>query len=67
MPTYDQETYTIDCDLKEETERAWLVVIEDDTYWIPKSIGEWNPTSPDKVSGEMTLPEWFIDKEGIPV
>ena len=67
MPKYDQETCTIDCELKDETERAWLVIIDDDTYWIPKSIGDWNPTSLDEVSGEMTLPQWFIDKEEIPV
>ena len=68
MASYSKELFDVDCELKNETDKAWLIVVEgDQEFWIPKSIGEWNPTSADKVSGEMTLPEWFIDKEGIPV
>lgn len=68
MASYSKELFDVDCELKSETDKAWLIVVEDgQEFWIPKSIGEWNPKSVDKVSGEMTLPEWFIDKEGIPV
>lgn len=72
MPNYSKELQDVDCSIKNETDKAWLIVVPFDVdgegnYWVPKSIGEWNPTSPDGVVGTMTLPQWFIDKEGIEV
>jgi hypothetical protein len=67
MPKYDREVYDVDCEIKNETDKAWLIVVDGKDYWVPKSIGDFTPTSPDQVSGEMTLPQWFIDKEGIEV
>lgn len=67
MASYKNQVFDISCELKDETDKAWLIVTFDQEFWVPKSIGEWEPKSIDKVFGEMTLPVWFIEKEGIPV
>ncbi len=64
MPNYRDEKVTYDAELVNETEKAWLFEIDNKKHWIPKSIGEWNP-SRDRVSGTVDLPNWFVEKEGI--
>ena len=65
MPNYSKELVTITCELKHETAKAWLIIDGDNEVWVPKSIGEWNPKSKDGVVGEMDVPTWFAEKEGL--
>lgn len=67
MPRYDRELVTVDCELKDQTDKAWLVVIDDVEYWCPKSIGEFTAQSDDGVVGELEVPTWWVEKENIPV
>jgi hypothetical protein len=65
--TYRNELITVDCELKDQTDRAWLVVIEDTDYWCPKSVVEYTPRSADGVVGEIEAPLWWIQSKEIPV
>jgi hypothetical protein len=67
MGKYDREIVTVDCELKHQTEKAWLVVIEGEEFWCPKSIGEFTATSADGVVGELEAPTWWVEKENIPI
>jgi hypothetical protein len=65
LPNYRNELVKIDCDLMDETEKAWLIVdSEGEEYWVPKSISEWHPDA-DQVSGEIEVPTWWAEKEGL--
>jgi hypothetical protein len=51
----------IACVIIHETERAWLIDAgTDDHIWIPKSIGEYDPTD-----GTMAMPEWIAQEKGL--
>lgn len=55
-------------DLMDETEKAWKFAPDGDEknpVWVPKSISEWYPDEEDGVTGTMTVPEWFAEKEGM--
>lgn len=65
MPNYRNETNEFDAELMNETEKAWLFDIGDEEYWIPKSIGQWNPSARDPSSGTIELPNWFAEDKGI--
>jgi hypothetical protein len=62
LPNYRDEKLEFDVELKDETDKAWLVVFEDEEYWVPKSIAEWKPSS-DDVSGVIEVPTWWAAKE----
>jgi hypothetical protein len=51
----------IACVIIHETERAWLIDAGTDAHvWIPKSIGEYDPTD-----NTMTMPEWMAHEKGL--
>lgn len=66
MPNYSKELISFDCECKNETDKAWLVVIDEEDYWVPKSIGEYTPrNSDDAADGEIEVPTWWAEKEGL--
>jgi hypothetical protein len=65
MPRPTKELADIDCQLKHETEKAYLIIDADGKEaWVPKSLGEWDPAA-NRVDGVMTVPVWFAEKEGL--
>lgn len=65
MANYRNEPVSIDCELKDETDKAWIVVIDDETYSIPKSLGDFTHDSEGSVTGEITMPTWKAEQEGL--
>ena len=62
MPKYDKEVVEIECELKHETDAAYLIVTGyDKETWVPKSIGVWNPKK-NSIDGTIDVPTWFADK-----
>ena len=53
---------SFDCELKDETDKAYLVVIDDEDYWVPKSICTLDLSS-NKVDGELNVQTWWAEKE----
>jgi len=60
-----KEVVDIDVDLVYETEDAYQVKIDEDTFgkeaeriWVPKSISEYS-------DGTLTVEEWFAIKVGL--
>lgn len=57
-----------DVEVKFETERALLVLIAEDEYWIPKSvIHDDSEVYEMGTSGDLVIPLWFAQKENIPL
>jgi hypothetical protein len=53
--------------VKKETTDAWLLVIDGDDYWIPKSQLQ-DGTSPDIEEGSeatVVIPQWLAEKKGL--
>jgi hypothetical protein len=50
----------IACEIRLETEKAFLIYDGDKEVWIPKSIGEW-----DQDAKTMAMPEWFATDKGL--
>lgn len=48
------------CDIIKETEKAWLILHNDEETWIPKSVGQW-----DERTDTMEIDSWFANKEGL--
>lgn len=65
MPRYDKDTVEFDAELKHSTDMAYLLVIDDKDYWVPKSVGEWTPKTEDGVVGIVELPMWFVEEHSI--
>lgn len=59
MSDYDDDMVEFDCELKSSTDMAYLVVIDEDDFWVPKSVGHFTPRSPDKVYGLIEVPTWW--------
>jgi len=52
---------TLSCTFVMETEKAWLVELEDNGQtWIPKSVSEYNPKD-----SEIEIEEWFLKKNDL--
>ncbi len=55
-----------DCEIKRETDLAFLVVYQDEDYWIPKSQVK-NPD--DYAQGDdgvtLSVTEWIAEQKGI--
>lgn len=64
MPDYRNEMIDFSCELKDETQLAWIVVIDEEDYSVPKSISTWTPSSND-VDGTIAIPTWWAEKEGL--
>jgi hypothetical protein len=47
-------------ELKHETDMAYLVIIDGDEVWIPKSVCEL-----DEDNQIIEVQEWFAEKEGL--
>lgn len=54
----DGETSIYIDELKAETDKAYLVVIEGDEYWLPKSQCELEDDT-------ITMPSWLAEKNGL--
>lgn len=65
MPNYRNEPVEFECELKNETDKAYLVVIDSDEVWIPKSLGTFTHDSFESVVGTIEVPTWFSEKEGL--
>lgn len=66
MADYGNDFVSFDCELMDETEKAWRVMIDDTDYWVPKSMSEWTPISKiDKVNGTLEIATWWARKEGL--
>lgn len=64
MPDYDDDLVEFQCELKNETDKAWIVIIDGDDCVVPKSIGEWAPES-NQVDGWITMPTWKAKEFGL--
>lgn len=60
MPQDKYVTVRFD-ELMYETQKAYLVNIDDEEVWIPKSVIE----DFDEKNGQMIIAEWFASKEGL--
>lgn len=49
---------TIECELLDETELAWLVGYEDKTVWVPQSQCRFD-------DNKLQLPEWMAIEKGL--
>ena len=62
MPKYNNELVTFDCEVKDSTDKAWLLVIDDKEVWVPKSIGQLEHDG--KIVDDVLLvPTWFAEEE----
>jgi hypothetical protein len=50
--------------IRQETDRAIQVEYDGETYWLPKSQIEYNPT-PDGKMYEVTIPDWLVEEKGL--
>jgi len=67
MPAKEYQTIEIsDVEVKKETEKALLVEIEGEEFWIPKSlIHDDSEVHSEDDKGTLVVPEWFAEKEGL--
>lgn len=57
----------VDCFCKHATEKALLVVIKKDEFWIPKSqIGPDSEVTEKDDKGTLEITEWIAEQKGIP-
>lgn len=49
----------IACEVRRESERAWLIFDGSVEVWLPKSLAE------DNGDGTFTLPEWLATEKGL--
>ena len=53
-------------EIKAETDKALLVVIDDEEYWIPLSqIADSDDYSKGDCGGTISVSEWWAKKEGL--
>lgn len=64
MAKYDNDTVDFECELKDETDGAFIVSIEGEDVSIPKSISQWHPQR-NKIDGVIEIPTWFARKKGL--
>lgn len=62
--SYDKEPVMFDCEIKDETDKAWLVVIDEEEYWIPKSISQMERQGRE-VDDVIEVPTWWAKKKGL--
>lgn len=64
--SWGYDTVTIDVELKDETEKAWLVVSVDTEKeaWVPKSMCKLT-LGLVEIDGVLTLPEWMAEEKGL--
>lgn len=55
-----EELISFNCELEHQTELAWLMTIEDEQVWLPKSQCEW-----DENEGTILVPEWLAIEKGL--
>lgn len=65
MPDYNDEKVEFDCELVNETERSWIVEIDDEQYPIPKSLSVWTPAHYEAVDGIIEMPTWKAKELGL--
>lgn len=58
------EMCEFDCELKDESDKAYLVVIDDMELWVPKSLSQWNPKN-NQVDGTIEIAQWWAEKENL--
>lgn len=56
----------IACELRHETEAAFLIFDGDREAWIPKSqCDEFEPDAPGKKTGVLAVEEWLATEKGL--
>ncbi len=55
----------IACELRHETEKAFLIHDGTKEIWLPKSMVEFELDKPGATSGTATMPEWFAQEKGL--
>lgn len=57
----------LDVDLiKKETDKAFLLVIDGDEFWVPKSqVSDHDDYEEGDKDVTMSISQWFADKEGL--
>ncbi len=65
MSQKSQETYSTDCSVIQETDAAWLLNIDDDEHWIPKSQIKNNDELAVDTKVEVEMTEWIAIERGL--
>ena len=67
MPAKENQVVEIeDVTCTKETEKAILVEVQNEEFWIPKSlIADTSEVNCKGDEGTLVIPEWFAEKEGI--
>lgn len=63
MPDYRNDLVEFDAELMDERDKCYVVQIDGETYFPPKSISEWRATTSDGVVGVISVPTWWALKE----
>ena len=58
MSRADESLVDIDADLLHETDKAFLLRVDCEEVWVPKSLVE------DNCDGSFTMPRWLAYKHG---
>lgn len=64
----DPKLIDLACELRHETDKAFLIFDGAREVWIPKSLAEWEPApnrSSSSSTGTITMPEWLAQREGL--
>ena len=64
MPYYRNEPVSFDCEIKDETDKAWLLVIDGEEHWIPKSIVHLDNHGK-SVDDVVNMPTWKAEELGL--
>lgn len=59
-----------DCLMIKDTDKAWLMVVEEEEMWLPKSKCEFTPDTRTSsmfggIPGVVTIPEWLAKRKGL--
>jgi len=64
--TYNKKTIEIDIDrIKLETDKAILVIIDDEEIWLPKSQITYNENHDLDKPQEIEISEWIAEQKGL--
>jgi hypothetical protein len=58
-------TIKVEALLVHETDRAWLLDINDEQVWVPKSVGQFELHDDAEVDGTLEVEEWFAEKNDL--
>lgn len=63
----DDETFEVDdCEAIHETEKAVLIKLDDEEWWVPRSvICEDSEVANSGDEGTLTIKRWWAEKQGL--